>query len=148
MCPPGGFLGRPLADFYNAVACFQAGLDAWPHPLKSRQQLLGSTVAKPHPDELYRSFWAPSQVEEVLILADENHPVFSGVPADLDVGGPREPQVEYVGSLFATGGEESRQRGGELVIDQEFHEAWTTGWSAWCAAYSIAARMSSRSKNG
>jgi hypothetical protein len=46
------------------------------------------------------------------------------------------------------GFQKARQRRRQLMVHEKVHAPCSTTWSAWCAAYSIAARMSSRSRSG
>src|SRR3954451_23869723 len=91
-------------------------------------------------------FPALRQVEEVLVLADDDHIVRGRVCPDLLVVGGRQPDVEHVNGLVPLPDKKPRQCVGELVADEEFHDCWSTMWSVCRAAYAIAATMSSRSR--
>ena len=64
------------------------------------------------------------------------------------VGALIKSNIQDVNAVKTSLREKSRQGSGQLMIDEEFHEARKIGWSAWWAAYSIAAKMSSLSRKG
>jgi hypothetical protein len=78
-------------------------------------------------------------MQEVLILADENPACGPSVLEDFAVAGAGHPDVESVARIAAFASNPARQFGGQLIVHQEFHEAFRIGWSDCRAAYSIAA---------
>ena len=90
----------------------------------------------------------PNVMQEVLIFADQSMSFGGGVIPDVGVVGLIQLQIEDVLGVMPARVEETSKVSGKLVIHQKFHEAWRTTWSVCLAAYSIAARISSRSKKG
>lgn len=73
--------------------------------------------------------------------------MLGGVAPDLQVRRLGEPHVQNVLTLHTHTAQKACQRYRKLIVNEESHEASRTGWSAWWAAYSIAAKTSSRSRN-
>jgi hypothetical protein len=103
-------------------------MDPWPHPLDRGKEFLLATVSQAHPDELYGCTRLPGQMEEVLVLADEDQSVLSGIAPDLAVGCLSQAQVQNVLATHASAPQEASQRHRELVVNEESHEANSTGW--------------------
>ena len=91
---------------------------------------------------------AGCQLEEVFVFGDQHHAVLLCVAPNRTIGALIESNVQDVNAVRTSLREKSRQGSGQLIIDEEFHEACKIGWSAWWAAYSIAAKMSSLSRKG
>jgi hypothetical protein len=66
-------------------------------------------------------------VEEVFVFADNGHIVQLGVAADFAVGRLCESNLQDMTALVASRGDEAREAGWELVVHQEFHEAFRIG---------------------
>ena len=92
--------------------------------------------------------WPFGEIQEVLILADDNAFFTFGVPANLAIGSVAQLQIEDMLAIESPAANPLGKSTGKLVIDDEFHGVRRTTWSVWWAAYSRAARMSSRSRNG
>ena len=87
------------------------------------------------------------QVEEIRALADDDSIAVTGIPPDLKLGCISETGFHDVDTIAPQRGNEPRQGYWKLVVDKEFHELARITWSDCRAAYSMAARMSSFSRN-
>jgi len=143
--PTGGVTS---ANLDHSVTGQQAGVDSRPEAFYGGEQGRRAAVAQAYPDKLHAADWFLCEMKKVFILGDEDHLSLGGISADLGVGDLGKPQVENVTAVEATGLEKPRQGGGKLVIDEESHSRCKTGWSDRWAAYSMAARISSRTRKG
>ncbi len=87
-------------------------------------------------------------MEKVFVLADDHSIRESSMFPDGKVQRPLHPEVKHMLTVTATRGNEMAKRHGQLVVDEKFHDVCRTEWSACRAAYSMAARISSRSRKG
>ena len=98
-----------------------------------------AAVPDSDPDEARCNGGSEYEVQKILVLADENVAFRFRMPDYLSVGSLGKPDIEYVLRVATPGFDEAGQRGRQLVIHQELHEACRIAWSDWRAAYSIAA---------
>lgn len=101
--------------------------------------MLLAAVPDSDPDEARRSGGPESEVQKILVFADENVAFRLRMPEYLSVRGLRQPDIEYVRRVATSGFDEAGQRRRKLIIHRELHEAFRIAWSDWRAAYSIAA---------
>jgi len=83
--------------------------------------MLLATVANPNPDEVGRRIRTARQMEEVLILADENHLVLGGITPYFDIRRLTETYIQDVGTRDTHIAQEACQRCRELIVDQVSH---------------------------
>ncbi|HKO04450.1 MAG TPA: hypothetical protein VJW51_06860 [Candidatus Acidoferrales bacterium] len=69
-------------------------------------------------------------MDEILIFADDDQSVFACVSPDLKVRGFRQADFRDVAALRTSGNQEFTESQGELVIEENFHFACSTTWSA------------------
>jgi len=87
-------------------------------------------------------------MKEILVLANQHRPSLGCKSPDLTIGPLAQSYVQDVQALQPLRLKKARQRCWELVVNQEYHDTCKIAWSAWWAAYSIAASTSSRSRKG
>ena len=119
-----------LPDFHHPVAGVKASLNPRPHPVDRSKQLRGPAVAKANPDQSRLHAGPRREMEEVLVLAHDDHLAVGGVTPDLEVRRLREIHVEHMLTLQAAGSKKPRQRSRKLVIDEKPHGVCKTAWSA------------------
>jgi len=115
---------------------------------KPLQQKASSAVPQPDPKKFGCRVRRAGEEEEVFVLAYHHQSVCCRAPPNGGVVHRLQAQFSNVMGNVALAFEESGQNGWQLVINYEFHAPVSTTWSAWCAAYSMAARMSSFSRSG
>jgi hypothetical protein len=67
------------------------------------------------------------QMKKIVVFADKDHSVRGRVAPDLTVRRPAEIQLEHVAAFGALHAQQSRQRKGQLIVDENLHEALRTG---------------------
>jgi hypothetical protein len=82
-----------------------------------------------YPNELSPGSGSFGEVNKVLILADNNAFFRVRVPADVGVKRVTQASLENVLAIETAVPQVLREGGGELVIDEEFHDAGSTTWS-------------------
>ena len=118
------------------------------NPIESFNQSHVTAIAQTDPDQSSLVTRSVREEEKILVLADQ-HPLLTDAPCPkLQVARLVEAQVDGVRAFMPASAEENGQGGRELIVDEEFHAVLSTTWSVCCAAYVIAATMSSRSKKG
>ena len=110
------------ANFDDSISSLQAGFDPRPSLLQGGKQGAGAAIPEPDPNQLYANLLSCSQMEEVLVFADEDHVTRRGKAPDLSVARLRQPNLKDVLALRDFRGEELDDGDRELIIDQELHE--------------------------
>lgn len=137
-----------LSNLDYALSTQESLLDARPQSVEGFEQGAGAAIAQAYPQQTRGAFGAAGEVEEVLIFGYYYASSLAGVLPYFRVGGCVQMNGFHVLALMPEGSQVPRQGGGQLVVNKKLHDAWRTAWSVWCAAYSIAARMSSLSSAG
>jgi len=119
------------SKFDYGIAGLEACHDPQPHFVDRRQQRRLSTIAQSNPDKLNGRTRSQRQLEEVCVFADQHDVIPLCVAPDLRVGALFQPDIPDVNAVVPPVRKKSRQNGGELIIDEEFHEARKIEWSAW-----------------
>ena len=137
-----------VPELDNAVTGSEAFLYTEPQAVDRCQERRSPAVSETDPHKTGFCFRLAGKVEEVLVLADDDALALTGISPDLRIGCLCQTNIQDMLTIKAARDKKARERNGKLVVDEELHEAWSTAWSARRAAYSIAARMSSLSRNG
>jgi hypothetical protein len=72
--------------------------------------------------------WA-GEVEKIFVLTDDDAVLSDCVPANIGVRGLIQSRVEEVLAIKSPPLEIMPEGGGQLVVDQELHDVWSTTWS-------------------
>ena len=116
-------LPNKLANLYDAFSRVEFRFDARPEAPDCSQEGSLAAISKPNPDEARIRRPCVGEVEEVFILADEHATFGCCVRPNRKVGGVFHADIEYMLSLVAEFGEETRECGWKLVVDQNLHDA-------------------------
>ena len=67
------------------------------------------------------------QMKEIVVFADDDHSMLGCAAPDLAIRRLGQIQIEHMLAFGALRVQQSRQRQRELVVDENFHEAFKTG---------------------
>jgi len=109
--------------------------------IESRQQHGIAAVAKSNPYQSAAVVWTAHEYQEVFVLADNDAALGASAVPDDQVVCFIETDIEDMNNIQPPSAKVDSQFERELVIHQQFHEAWSRR-----DAYAMAARMSSRSR--
>ncbi len=112
-----------LTDFDDSLAVFEGQDQGRQGALECGEEDLLSAVTQTHPCECARGARLIGEMEEILVLADQCATLGYRVMPNFRVARLVHFEADDVLGVVPMGIEESSQGGGELVIDQELHEA-------------------------
>ena len=136
------------ADFHDERSGCERGNDPRQLDAKQFEERGCSTIADSHPEKFDRILRRGGEEIEILVLAHDDQLMLSGVVPDYGIIYLLQSKLANMLSVVTVALKEVGKRRGQLMINEKRHVAWSTTWSVWCAAYSSAARMSSRSRSG
>ncbi|HZV87828.1 MAG TPA: hypothetical protein VFF95_09790 [Candidatus Binatus sp.] len=127
-------MAATLADFNNAVASLEAGLDSWPRTLERCDERCSTTVAEADPDEFDFGVTLLGEVKEVFVFANDDPSLKFGVAANGAIRGVAQACLKDVLAIESAVAQMFGKSDRQLVIDDKFHDVGSTTWSVWWAA--------------
>lgn len=117
----------PLRSQFNELlSLLQAFQNFRPHWFDPRKQRLFGTVSFANPDEGRRAVAEKPAVNEVLVLADDDGVLFTGVFPEHWIICRVSAHVEGMNRLMSLTADPPGKRRWELGINEKVHTAWST----------------------
>ena len=103
---------RSSTEFDDSLPGIEAGFKCGPKPIEGGEQCGGSAVAQADPSNFEFRLWALSEVQKILIFADDDAIMVLGMAADFRVRSLGQPDIEHVLAIQAAFLKMLRKRNG------------------------------------